>query len=251
MYWFPCVKLVASFKGSKIWTTSFITTFSWLVNINSGFSTVFTWIKSFSVASSSSFISWNHCQPKQCFYFLSGQGPFYFHVCQQFIVRGGVRVRVWISEQRKIKGDQRHYYAFDGKLGHHSKNPYTHTHTHTHTRHTPHKHIWRTAKLSDKTHKHWIHSTWIELQQQLPAIYSLHSIHLYISNRLWIGPQTPQPFVYPFVCHKLLVGLTRAHNQTNRVSGLDNTSFRGAFPWVLSDTPTECVTPSYNIQPWE
>ena len=35
------------------------------------------------------------------------------------LLGGGVRVRVWIREQRS-KEDLRHYYAFDGKLGHHS-----------------------------------------------------------------------------------------------------------------------------------
>jgi len=44
-------------------------------------------------------------------------------------------------------------------------------------------------------------------------------------------PTGSSVFIYPF-------GLTHAHNQTNRVSGVDSTNLLG----VLSDTPTECVT---------
>ena len=36
-------------------------------------------------------------------------------------------------------------------------------------------------------------------------------------------------------------------NQVNRVSRVDSTSLLGAYPGVLSDTPTECVTQCANI----
>jgi len=46
------------------------------------------------------------------------------------------------------------------------------------------------------------------------------------SNQFGVGPQAPQPFIYPFVylptCTTL--GLPHARNQTNRVSGVDSTS---------------------------
>ena len=36
---------------------------------------------------------------------------------------------------------------------------------HTICVHTPHTHTWRTAKLSDKTHKHWIHPHYLRKLQ--------------------------------------------------------------------------------------
>ena len=56
-------------------------------------------------------------------------------------------------------------------------------------------------------------------------------------------------FIQPM--HLLVIhfglGFTRAHNQANRVSGVDSTSLWGAYPGVLSDTPTECVSQCANI----
>ena len=52
--------------------------------------------------------------------------------------------------------------------------------------HAPHTHIRRTAKLSDKTHKHWIHSHYlrkpisIELSQQTQ--HCIPSIEVHYSN---------------------------------------------------------------------
>ena len=143
-----------------------------------------------------------------------------------------------------------------------------------------HTHIWRTAKLSDKTHKHWIYPHYLRkpdfffvqnpsirqlshtnptqltldrsaIQQQPPTIFSayIYTTHALPSNRFWVGSQTPQRFIYPFVYQPTYttVSLTRAHNQANRVSGVDSTSLWRAYPGVLSDTPTECVTQCANI----
>ena len=43
------------------------------------------------------------------------------------------------------------------------------------------------------------------------------------------------------------LGLTRAHNHTNKVSGVNTTTLSGAYPGVLSDTLTECVTQCANV----
>ena len=53
------------------------------------------------------------------------------------------------------------------------------------------------------------------------------------------------PFVYKPTCATL--GLTLAHNQMDRVNGVDSTSLRGAYPGVRSGTPTECVTQCANV----
>ena len=78
-------------------------------------------------------------------------------------------------------------------------------------------------------------------------IYTTHA--LTIINRFWVSPQAPQPFIYPFVYQPTCttVSLTHAHNQANRVSEVDSTSLWRAFPQVLSDTPTECVTQLINV----
>ena len=71
------------------------------------------------------------------------------------------------------------------------------------------------------------------------CIYSTH-----VLLRFWVDPQAPQSFIYPFVYQPTCtaLGLTRARNQTNRMSGVDSTSLCGAYPGVLHDTPTEFVT---------
>ena len=78
-------------------------------------------------------------------------------------------------------------------------------------------------------------------QQFSAKIYSAQAL---TSNWFWVGPQAPQHFIHPFVYQPACttLGLTNAHNQTNRVSGVDDTSLWGAYLGVLSDTPTECVT---------
>ena len=61
------------------------------------------------------------------------------------------------------------------------------------------------------------------LQQQLPTILAyIHSTHTLISNQFWVGQQAPQPFHLSFVVPTYMhntIGLTRARNQMNRVSG--------------------------------
>ena len=79
-------------------------------------------------------------------------------------------------------------------------------------------------------------------QQFSANIYSTHALHFWLAHRL-------MAFIYLFVykptCTTL--GLTLAHNQMNRVSGVDSTSLQGAYLGVLSDTPTECVTQCANV----
>ena len=61
----------------------------------------------------------------------------------------------------------------------------------------------------------------------------------------------PRPFIYPFVYQptSTTLGLSRGHNPTNRVSGVDTTSLWGPYPRVLSDTPI--VLPSVPMfHPW-
>ena len=69
------------------------------------------------------------------------------------------------------------------------------------------------------------HTPLIELHyskscQQFSAY--IYSIHVLTSNRFWVGSQAPQPFVYPFVYLPTctVLGLPRACNQMNRVSGV-------------------------------
>ena len=89
----------------------------------------------------------------------------------------------------------------------------------------------RTAKLSDKTHEHWIHPiTWGNLEVFVQRTQQ---------------NQHHRPFMYQPTCTTL--GLTRAHNQTNKVSGVDSTGLWGAYPGFLSDTPTDCVTQCANV----
>ena len=133
--------------------------------------------------------------------------------------------------------------------------------THTHT------HIWRIAKLTDQTHKHWMqnpsigqqlsqqsqhHTPLMELhysnscQQFLAYIYSTHVL----TSNWFLGWLTASSaFIYSFVykptCTTL--GLTCPRNQMNRVSGVNSTSPWGACPGVLSDTPTKCVTQCANV----
>ena len=58
----------------------------------------------------------------------------------------------------------------------------------------------------------------------------IYSTHVLTSNPFWVGPQAPQPlFVYQPTCTTLR--LTHAHNQMNRVSGVDSTSLRGGPEW--------------------
>ena len=87
------------------------------------------------------------------------------------------------------------------------------------------------------------------LQQQLPTIFSLHLLNPSLTNnQFWVGPQAPQPFICPFVYQHTCttLGFTHAHNQTNRVSGVDSRSL-WAYPGVLSDTLTECATQCANV----
>ena len=135
---------------------------------------------------------------------------------------------------------------------------------HTTCVHVPHTHIWRSAKLSDQTHKRWIHPHYLRKPGNLflckalaqdnfhskvnttplqwncitakaannfrLTFYSTHAT----SNRFWVSPQAPQPFIYPFVYQPTCttLGLTRARNQTNRMNGVDSTSLRGGPEWL-------------------
>ena len=130
---------------------------------------------------------------------------------------------------------------------------------------TLHTHVWRTAKLSDQTHKHWIHLRkpqhrtttlttkpiphtleWTVFQQQLPTFFSLHFFNPCAYYYSILGWATGHLSIFvPTTCTTL--GLTYAHNQMNRVSGMDSKSFWGAYPGVVSDTPTECVTQCANV----
>ena len=96
----------------------------------------------------------------------------------------------------------------------------THTHTHTHTH--------RTAKLSDQPYKHWIRPYYLRKPRRFSFFKPWHRTttftvyltphtldgttvrsytaliannfhHALTSNRFWVGPQAPQPFIYPFV----------------------------------------------------
>ena len=144
---------------------------------------------------------------------------------------------------------------------------YSTLHTHTHLNEVQY------GKVSDKTHKYWVHPIIQEnlevfflfcakpqhigqqfsqqSQHHTPLMELLYSnswqqFSAYTSNRFWVGPQAPQPFiVYKPTCTTL--GLTRARNQVNRVSGVDSTSLWGAYLGVLSDTLTECVTQCANV----
>ena len=66
-----------------------------------------------------------------------------------------------------------------------------------------------------------------------------------IGQQLLQQNQHHRPFMYQPTCTTL--GLTRACNQTNKVSGVDSTSLWGAYPGVLSGTPTDCVTQCANV----
>ena len=111
--------------------------------------------------------------------------------------------------------------------------------THTVCAHTPHTHIWRTSKLSEQTHKHWIHPNYL---REPGSFFCAKSS---IGQQLLQQNQHHRPFMYQPTCTTL--GLTRAHNQTNKVSGVDSTGLWGAYPGVLSDTPTDCVTQCANV----
>ena len=129
---------------------------------------------------------------------------------------------------------------------------------------TLHTHIWRTAKLSDQINKHWLHPHYLRklwsfiyfsmelhysnsCQQFSACIYSTHAL---TSNQFSVCPQASQPFIYPFVYQSSYMHNTRAHScmQPNEQSEwVDSTSLWGAYPGVLSDTPTECVTQCANV----
>jgi len=133
--------------------------------------------------------------------------------------------------------------------------------------HTPHTHIWRIAKLSDQTLKQnpsigqqlsqqsQHHTPSIELHysnscQQFSAY--IYSIHALTSNRFWVGPQAPQPFIYPFVYQPTCttLGLICACNQMNRVSGVDSRSLPGS--WVTHSRVcypvSQCPIPETNTR---
>ena len=74
----------------------------------------------------------------------------------------------------------------------------------------------------------------------------IQPMHLLVIN-FGLAHRLLSPLFIHLCATTLLVGFTHVHNQVNRVSGMDNTSFRGAFPGVLSDTPTECVTQCANV----
>ena len=60
-------------------------------------------------------------------------------------------------------------------------------------------------------------------QQFLAYIYSTNVL---ASNRFWVGLRCLQLFIYPFVYQSTCttLGLTRAHNHANRVSGANTTT---------------------------
>ena len=124
-------------------------------------------------------------------------------------------------------------------------------------------HIWRTAKLSDKTHKHWIHPHYFfyypsieQLSHTNPTPPTLDRITATAANNFQLTFIQPMhllaidfglahrllslyPFLYQPTCTS--IGFTCAHNQANRASGVDITSLWGAYPGVLSDTPMHWV----------
>ena len=138
---------------------------------------------------------------------------------------------------------------------------------HTMCVHAPHTHVWRTAKLSEKTHKHRIHPCFfrkpgcfinfvLNISKKKQPWNNFHT-NLITTTNIWITATAANTFQLRFIqpigssalhssiCACTTLGLTCAHNQANRVSGVDSTN---VYPGVLSDTPTECVTQCANVQ---